>query len=703
MLNFLALRPNVAPTYSVSDLIAVSLTAAAVGVWAGAAGGSFSLLALVACEAAFLAFYLVGSLFAGWRPLAAGILFDLPLRLLMGYVAVNTALLVLAWLSPLGIVANFGILLAVAASLFVAMRPERRQSGDNPVGLLVIGVSLAAATLWCQDSLRPISVEGDTVVFKPWIDGFYYAVHLRIFGASHGAASIEDFRMAGVPARLYHYGVYLTPALIRQVSGIHSYTAFAGILAPMGVFFTGLGAYVLIGSLWGSWPGFAACAALLLLPDGAEQGMRNTFMSFHWLTQISPSATHGLALVAAAWLFVMRGCAQGNRLQILAGWLVGGILALYKLQFFIASALLLWLVPPLFFRVDGVGLGPTESLAGGAGPFQGPASDLRQLRLAKRALWVVSAVVVYVVTIIAVQKLPGAPPIRFDGSCIGTILDHVKRFTQPGAPREFLASRIGKESTLPSNLAIGAPFILLAALGLFAPLLAILAIRLRKRTSPLFVIFPLLLTANFLAMFLGLALDFSSSTPDELSHRPVMMMYFGVAAWVGGAAGLLLIESRRLGRIARPAILCLTVLLLTVPAFLGSGIQRMWAMRMFSPVRVPIGLYRAAEYMRAHGNARDVFQDSQFDRTYAVAALSERRAYVVHAMNPSRYNSALVAERADAIDALVSLRDSAAIAAHARELGLRWFLLNPGDRVDWPDEITGRPAFELGGYRLYRF
>ena len=689
--------------YRVSDFVAVSLTAAAVAVWAEAAGGSFSPLTLLACEAVFLAFYLVGSLFAGWQRLATGVLFDLPLRLLVGYITVNTALLVLAWLSPLGIVANFGVLLAVAISLFLAVRPVRMRNQDDSVGLMVLGLSLAAATLWCQDSLRPISVDGNTVVFKPWIDGFYHAVHLRIFGASHGAASIEDFRMAGVPARLYHYGVYLTPALIRQISGIHSYTAFAGLLAPMGVFFTGLGAYVLIGSLWGSWPGFAACAALLLLPDGAEQGMRNTFMSFHWLTQISPSATHGLALVATAWLFVMKGCAQGNRLQILAGWLVGGILALYKLQFFIASALLLWLVPPLFFRVGGVGLGPTKSLAGGAGTFQGPASDLRQLRLAKRALWVVSAVLVYVVTIIAVQKLPGAPPIRFDGSCIGMILDHVKRFTQPGPLRELLASRIGKGSTLSSNLAIGASFTLLAALGLFAPLLAILAIRLRKRTSPLFVIFPILLTANFLAMFLGLALDFSSSTPDELSHRPVMVMYFGVATWVGGAAGLLLIESRRLGRIARPAILCLTVLLLAVPAFLGSGIQRMWAMRMFSPVRVPIGLYRAAEYMRDHGDARDVFQDAEFDRTYTVAALAERRAYVVHAMNPSRYNSALVAERADAIDALVRLRDSAAITARARELGLRWFLLNPGDRVDWPEEITGRPAFELGGFRLYRF
>jgi hypothetical protein len=311
--------------------------------------------------------------------------------------------------------------------------------------------------------------------------------------------------------------------------------------------------------------------------------------------------------------------------------------------------------------------------------------------------------VVYVVTITVVERLPGAPPIRFDGSCIGTILDHIKRFTQPGALRELLASRIGTGSALSSNLGVGSLFILLAALGLFAPLLAVLALRLRKRTSPLFVLFPLLLTANFLAMFLGLALDFNSTTPDELSHRPVMVMYFGVAAWVGGAAALLLIESRRLGRIARPAIVCLTVLLLAVPAFLGSGIQRMWSMRMLSPVRVPLGLHRAAEYMRNHSDARDVFQDSEFDRTSAVAALSERRAYVADALNPSRHNSALVAERLGAIDALVNLRDSAAIVAHARELGLRWYLLTPGSRVEWPEEITGRPAFELGGFRLYRF
>jgi hypothetical protein len=670
-------RPNVTLTYSRSDLAVAALAAAVVAGWAAIAGGGFSLLALAVCEVAFLAFYLVGSLFAAWGPLAAGALFDLPLRLLMGYAAVNTALLVLAWLSPLGIVANFGLLFAGAAALFVAARPRRQRRREDSVGLLVVGLSLAAATLWCQDSLRPTSVDGNTVAFKPWIDGFYHAVHLRIFGAAHGASSIEDFRMAGVPARLYHYGAYMTPAFIRQASGLRSYAAFAGILAPMGVFFSGLGAYALIGSFWGCWPGLAAAASLLLLPDGAQMGMQNTFMSYHWLTQISPSASHGLALLALAWLFVLLACTRGSRLQLVAGWFVAGVLAVYKLHFFIASALLLLLVPALFFR--------------------GP------LGWRKRALWALSAAAVYAVTIVFVQRVPGVPTIRFDGSSVREIFALIKQFAPRGALRDFLDGRLGPEHSLFSNLTVGVPYALCTALGLFAPLLLIFAICLRKRASALLVLFPLLLVANFLAMFLGLALDLRSSTPDELSHRPVMIVYFVVAAWVGGAAGLLWLESRRLGRIARPALVCLAVLLLALPALLGSGVQRMWAMRMFSPVRVPIGLVRAAEYMRDHGDSHDLFQDSQFDRTCAVAALAERSNYAARTLTIVSYNIDLLQQRIAFIERFMELRDAPAVVATAHQIGLRWFLLDPGDQLGWPAEIAQRPAFELDGYRLYRF
>ena len=677
MVSLLARRPNVTLTFSGWDLAGTALAAAVVAVWAAVAGGAFSLLALAACEVAFLAFYLMGSLFAAWGPLAAGALFDLPLRLLMGYAAINTALLVLAWLSPLGIVANFGLLFAAAAALFVAARPVRQQRKEDSVGLLVVGLSLAAATLWCQDSLHPISVEGNTVTFKPWIDGFYHAVHLRIFGAGHGASSIEDFRMAGVPARLYHYGAYLTPAFIERASGIRSYPAFAGVLAPMGVFFTGLGAYALVGSFWGRWPGFAAAAALLLLPDGAQQGMQNTFMSYHWLTQISPSASYGLALLALAWLFVLLGCTRGSRLQLVTGWLLAGVLAVYKLHFFIASALLLLLVPALFFR--------------------GP------LGARRRALWAVSAAALYAATVVIVRRVPGVPAIRFDGSSVREIFALIKQFAQRGALRDFLDGRLGPEHSLLSNLAVGVPYVLLSALGLFAPLLVILAICLRKRTSAVLLLFPLLLVANFLAMFLGLALDLRSSTPDELSHRPVMIVYFVVAAWVGGAAGLLLFESRRLQRFARPVLVCVTVLLLVLPALLGSGVQRMWAMRMFSPVRVPNGLVRAAEYMRDHGDSHDLFQDSQFDRTCAVAALAERSNYAARTLTVMDYNIELLRQRIAFIESFMELRDAAAIVATARQIGLRWFLLDPGDQIAWPAQIAQRPVFELDGYRLYRF
>jgi hypothetical protein len=671
-----AFRLNLAVTYSVSELVAVSLTATVVAVWAAIAGGSFSLLALIACEVVFFTFYLVGSLFAGWGPLGEGILFDLPLRLLVGYATVNTALLVLAWLSPLDIIANFAILFAIAILLFVAT-PVRKQSRVDSASLWVIAICLVATTLWCQDSIYPTSEQGNLVLVKPWVDGFYHAVHIRIFGASHGASTIEDFRMAGVPARLYHYGVYLTPAFIKQASGIHSFTAFAGVLSPVGVFFTGLAAYALFGSLWGTWPGMAASATLFLLPDGAQQGMQNTFMSYHWLTQISPSATYGLALLAIAWLFVIQGCAQGSRLQVIAGWLVSGILVFYKLHFFIASALLLLLIPPLFFR--------------------------GRLGFRKRALWIVSALVVYGAAIVYVQKVPGVPPIRYDGSCVGKILDLVKSFATPGALRDYVSDRIGAAVPRTSNLLLGVPYILLASLGLFVPLLLILVMRLRRRTSLLLVLFPLLLMVNFLAMFFGLALDFSRSTPDELSQRPVMVMYFFVVAWIGGALGLTFIESRRLGHIARPAMIGLAFLLMAVPAFLGSGVQLMRALPRISPVRIPLGLVRAAEYMRDHGSPQDVFQDSQFDRTYTVAALSERRTFASHTMTIIPYRSEMVEVRANAIDRFMSIRHPKLIAGTAQALGFRWFLLEPSDRVEWPEEIASHPVFQMGRYRLYEF
>lgn len=673
-----AIRPlrTLDVTYSRADFAVVALIAAVVAAWAGVAERAFSIAALVACEGAFFAFYLVGAVIGSLRNLAGGVLFDLPLRLLVGYLSVNSALFVLAWLSPLGMVINFCFVLGVALALFFGAG-KRTLIGASWMSLGCIALCLAATTLWCQDSIQPRLEQGSVVSFKPWVDGFYHAVHVRIFADSRGASTIEDWRLAGVVARPYHYGMYVLPAFIKQASGIDSYAAFAGVLAPVGVFFTGLAAYAFFGSLWGAGSGLAAAAALLLVPDGAQQGMNNPFMSYHWLTQISPSATYGLAVLVVAWLFVIKGCVQASRLQLGVGWAFAAIVLAYKLHYVFASAPLLLLVPAIFFR--------------------------GRLSAGKRALAVVLAAGVYVAALAICQKVPGVPLIRFDASAIGEILRLVESFAMPGVLRDYVVERTGPQCSRASQLFYGVPYILIATLGLLLPLLALLVVKLRRRTPLLYWCFPLLLIVNFLVMFFGLALDFSSSTPDELSHRPVMIVYFFVVTWVGGAAAYVLGERLRGQRWARFVLIGLMGASLAVPARLGHGVQRMWAMPRNSPVRLPADLIRVADFIRSHGGPEEVFQHSQFDWAYALAALSERRTFVAHTMTRMPFRGEMIDTRTAAVDHFMGLRNPKAISATAHAFGFRWFILERGDRVDWPTEIANFPVFEAGPFKVYEF
>ena len=107
--------------------------------------------------------------------------------------------------------------------------------------------------------------------------------------------------------------------------------------------------------------------------------------------------------------------------------------------------------------------------------------------------------------------------------------------------------------------------------------------------------------------------------------------------------------------------------------------------------------------MRDHGDSHDLFQDSQFDRTCAVAALAERSNYAARTLTIMSYNIDLLQQRIAFIERFMELRDAAAVVATAHQIGLRWFLLDPGDQIAWPADIAQRPAFESDGYRLYHF
>ncbi len=661
-------------THNVPDLVTVFVLGLLVALWAARAGGSFSFLVLLACEVSLFAYYAAGSLLSALPAIGAGILFELPLRLILGYAAINTTMLVLAWVSPLGMTGNF---LSVVALLLLAQGKLRHRvkKHASTASYWAMAICFVGATLWCQDSLDPTVQFPQGVVFKPWVDSFYHAIHIRIFADSHGAATIEDFRLSGVPARLYHYGVYLLPAFIKNVSGLHSYTAFTGILAPVGVLFTGFAAYSFVGAMWGPWPAVAATAALMVLPDGAQQGMDNPFMSYHWLTQISPSATYGLALLAVAWLFVIQGCVRGNRWQLLLGWIISAILVAYKLHYVIASSLLLLLVPALFFRAE--------------------------LGKLKRSLWALSACAFYGAALVLGQKIPGVPLIRFDGSGVGEILHLIGTFGRPGSISEYAQSHTGREVSVLHNLGLGVPYVLMTVFGVTLPLFLTVLVALRKRIEPIYLAFPLLLLVNFLLMFFGLALDFSSSTPDELSHRPLMIVYFFVVTWLGGALGWLTFQGQKSGGLRRQLMLCLVAIALLVPASLGRGVQLMWVMHAISPIRVPHALLHMTDYLLTHSQPGEVIQDSQFDRYYIIAALSERRSFVAHPLTLMPYRADMVERRSDAVDRLMTLNLPKLVKATAGVFGLRYFILQRGSQVRWPQEMLDEAVFQEGAFSVF--
>jgi hypothetical protein len=482
-----------------------------------------------------------------------------------------------------------------------------------------------------------------------------------------------------VPARLYHYAAYLTPALLKQASGLPSYAAFAGILVPMGIFFTGLGAYVMVASFWGTWSGLAACAALLLLPDGAQQGMGNSFLSYHWLAQISPGATFGLSVVALAWLFVLRGCTRGSLFQIGVGWVFGGMVVVYKAQFFVAIAPVLLLLPPLFLR--------------------------RRLRLYHRLAWLAAAMAAFVAAVVLSQSLPSIPLIRLDGSSTGKFLDLVFFYAGQAAAGAFLSGHVGADKPWLPNLLLGAPYLLLATLGLIGPGLVVLMFCLRKQVAGLFRLFPLVIATNFLVMALGLAFDTRRiGMKEELQHRPFLLMYFVLAAWTGAAGGFALIRSRRLGHRAKPVIACLVLLLLAVPALEGPNVQRIRTMPHEAKIRIPTGLLRVAEFMRDHGKAEDVFQASSLDPMYVIAALSDRQPYYArHLFWVRECDQTLITERTVQVVQLMQIEDPGRVIITAYKMGLRWFLLSPEQSVAWSPIVAAHPAFQSGGFKLYRF
>jgi hypothetical protein len=195
-------------------------------------------------------------------------------------------------------------------------------------------------------------------------------------------------------------------------------------------------------------------------------------------------------------------------------------------------------------------------------------------------------------------------------------------------------------------------------------------------------------------------------TADEMRHRPFVWAYFVVAAWTWGK-GVSTVDS---GRPAWRAVVGIaSIVMLAWPWTRGATVQDPalpWSPR-FVNIPVASGLVESARFLREHSAEEDIVQDDATREASVLGALAERRCYLAH--NPTAWEqydakASLIdesARRAAVLPRMRAARTRAEVRQWATETGIRWYVAGPGEKLDWPDELLARPAFQADGYRVY--
>lgn len=608
----------------------------------------------------------------------------LPFQLLCGFFICNSLLFVLALCSPFGMAANLAILVLPAAAGAFAVRkvkpPAGAARGEALAAWMAIAIAGLGASAWCGDVQAPLRQQDGVAVFRVWSDVYIHAREISVFAQAHGLATIHDIKLAGAPAPLYHFASYLSAAAVNALGGASAMQAYASFQLPFGILLSGLAAYCLAGSVFGRWAGTAAAAAVVLLPDAFLQGFQNRYLSYYFLTQVNLGMLYGIACVALAWMFVLDGVRRGMLRPVLLGY---GFLALclfYKAHIFVANSYLLMMFPILFFP---------------------------SLRPRLRAAVGIAATLFFVAVVAWSQTNPRVPVLRLDGSGISWYLVQLLHDYDPGVLKTFFTQVLLREThAKPVQLLAALAMISISTFGWWLLALPAAIAGAWKKVALPVLCFPLLVMANYLVMAVGLAIDTRGvGTPDELHNRPLVWVYFVVAAW---SAGLL---CRAWGR-ALPARRPQAAALLAGLAVALWGAWRLAPDLQTFPARsgnesflaanaVPACLVDAAAFVRTRAAPGDIVADAAGDPRFMLTALSERQLYVgaVGFGGASREQQA----RLDAVRRLMQMPDAAQLTQFTATHGIGWFLAQPNTVLAWPSDIAGRPAFACGGYRVYRF
>ncbi|MEC0226700.1 hypothetical protein [Paenibacillus alba] len=629
-------------------------------------------------------FWLTGRLFLLKCPISFKKFADFNLYFLIGFFVINTALLFMLYLLPFNIKTDLFILCmgVILLTLFhtnsnhiVKPSTPSEIKKSSFIALLII---MVAVTFWMQSSTQAVQPSGKIIIFKPWLDSFFHTSVVRSITNSQGFSSIQHLLLANQPMPFYHFAMYLFPAELCSFTPTSAYQAFNSFLTPMGCVLSGLGAYVLISSFWGHRAGIAAVVGILLIPDAAESGFHNAWLSYHWLQQIAPGGFYGVALMALTWMIMVHGCREGRFSFVVTSYFLTLLCIAYKFHIFFANALVIWIFPALFFS---------------------------KVSIKIRMIWSTFSIISYFLVINYTQQIKEAPFIRYDGSASESYSQYtIAQFENIWLKELFTTSITPGHSLLNSVYwySIMALMLFIGTLGILGLLYFLLIGKLRSTTVLSILLLPLLVICNYLITSLTIAYDSHQiGNPEELMHRPLVWAYFIVSIWVSGAISHWSQTYLNISKIPRYTFAVMVLLFLLVPLILGKDVQNgpLWG-KDFTNTAYSAGLVGALQYTREHSIKGNIIQDSHFDPKLIVSALSEQQIFV------SLYKNLDLPIQSNRVEELINVKkmtNSENIISYFINNKIRWFLAYPDDQMDWPIEMDRQLVYEQDGYKVYSF
>ncbi|MGH8745880.1 MAG: hypothetical protein ACREUK_05265 [Burkholderiales bacterium] len=610
-----------------------------------------------------------------------------------GLSATCIAVYVLRVVLPFPAAYGFGAVAALVVALRIALRARLGAAARAAAAAdwrRLAGFALCAAFTyaWCGASAAAYEAVRAQGVLPMWSDYFFHGGIISQFGDPR-VTGHQSIYFAGLPPTLYHFGSYAAAAALAGMLDQPGLPLALSAWLPLGLLAMLAGACMLGERLAGAVGGIAALAAVAIIPDASNYGLRNGYFSFDWTLFGHAGATYAIGAAFASLVFLDRWVGERSRPALIASALLALSTGLFRMHIFL-------LYFPAWIALTAI-------------------CSVRQRGLRRYVTWLMlgglaaGAIAVFLTIAHLYATDPGFW--RFKGPALQKFLMVVHTEQAPTA-YDGVYANLERLDSPAFVLGAGIGLAIVAALGAFVVLLPMAWLLARKKG----VLQPIDATCGILFYCWMLLMLFAPvpwhGDPTDLIHRPFVLLYAAVAIWT------LCLALRALGtsldlRAGVWPVLALSAIL-AWPAVAVNAADMMypkfrWGARDAS-AHVPSGLVEAAAYLRRHAAIGDVFAAAGLSAAYApfdvsmqLCALSGMPAYLSrpHAeMIKDGPRKRVAASRLAAMHRVDSAEDYGEAMNTLRALHVQWYLVADATGPRW-DPARAHAAFRSGTVALY--